>query len=117
MAILAARDQHRSLGQFVAWAVSEKLKSLAFRVIRDNRPEQVSIEDAVALLWSVEEADRIVKLGMHAPHLMTFAEQVAYQRIAEDEAVWPAKDDPDLPRIRAKWAVYTEGLALEHDNP
>ncbi|UIF86111.1 hypothetical protein [Cupriavidus sp. UYPR2.512] len=117
MAILAARDQHRSLGQFVAWAVSEKLRTLTFRVTCDNRTEQVSTEEAVALLWSVEEADRVVKLGMHAPHLMTFEEQVAYQRIVEDGAVWVAMDMPDLPRIRAKWAVYTEGLAMEHDNP
>lgn len=86
LAEIASRIQRRTLSSYIEWAI---LKSLELNVLGDNAPEDMrTVADRAGDLWDVDEADRFVKLGIHAPHLLNYDEQRLWKLIRENGALW-----------------------------
>lgn len=85
LAEIAARIQRRTLSSYIEWAI---LRSLDMNILSDNPGDTRSVADRAGDLWDVDEADRFVKLGIHAPHLLNYDEQKLWKLIKENGAVW-----------------------------
>ncbi|MDY7097967.1 MAG: hypothetical protein SXU28_07505 [Pseudomonadota bacterium] len=95
---LASRAQRRTKSSFIEWSVAEVLKTVHIpeatkydAEIGDVRPPSISEE--ASSLWHVDEADRVVALGFHAPALMTHDEQIIWKLIKENGHLWKGRYD------------------------
>jgi hypothetical protein len=82
---LAARIQRRTLSSFVEWSVEEAVKKVEVMGI-DHAP--TSVDKATRYVWDVNEADRLVKLALHFPELLTFDEDRLWKIIIEHPYFW-----------------------------
>ena len=82
---LAARKQRRTLSSFVEWAIEEAVRS-----VRVLNKEDISgvVWQAMMQVWDVEEADRLVKLAINFPELLTFDEERLWKIISENPYFW-----------------------------
>jgi hypothetical protein len=89
---IAARKQRRTLSGYIEWAVEQSLKSV---VLAENEGDgsPVTVENAERIngLWEVDEAERIAKLALHYPELLTFEEQVIWRRVRDCGLLWRGK--------------------------
>jgi len=84
---LAARSQRRTKSSFIEAAIDEKIQSMHINNWRDM-DDNLTIGDRSDYLWHVREPERIVSLGLAAPHLMTFEEQQIWAVICETGFFW-----------------------------
>jgi len=63
-----------------------------------GKPE--SIMDRV---WDPDDADRLVKLSMYFPRLLSFEEEKLMKAVRENPRLWPAKGGPNFRAIRDEW--------------
>jgi hypothetical protein len=86
---LAARAHRRTKSSFIEYAVEQALASV-------NVPGSCyTIEGMGPILWDVDEPDRLVKLGLEAPTLMTHEEQVIWKIIVNCGWFWRGTYDAD----------------------
>ena len=78
---LAARRQRRTLSSFIEWAVEGGVGSVE---VTPN----VYIDTVIERIWDVEEADRLVKLAINFPALLTFDEERLWKMISENPYFW-----------------------------
>lgn len=90
LAEIAARKQRRSLANFMEWAIELGLKETDLE--HDNQ-YKVSVWDKSALLWDVDDADRLTKLAFTAPELMTYDEQILWKIVCETGHIWQGRYD------------------------
>ncbi len=82
LAELAARKQRRTLSSFIEWAIDNSLTSVLLvdhQVSNKERPLKEMAEN----LWDVDEAYRLVQLGLTCPELLDFHEQHQWKVICE----------------------------------
>ena len=60
------------------------------------------------VVWDVFPQDRLVKLALHAPELLTEDEQKIWRVISEDRTYLPKRDKPDFAAIRKDWNLIQE---------
>lgn len=74
LAEIAARKQHRTLSSFIEWAVEESLGKVCL-VRGTAQTGDISVLDAAPQLWSVDDVERILRLGLLYPDLQDHDEQ------------------------------------------
>ena len=92
LAELAARKHRRTLSSYVEWAVEESLLRVYLRDQtidgKGNNQGAVSIGEMADSLWDIDDADRLAKLAMQFPELLTHEEQVLWKLIRESDVLW-----------------------------
>ena len=73
---LAARRQRRTVSSFIEWAIEQALSLVMLP--GDPSSEPIDLEYASIVLWDPDEADRLAKLGLYYPDLLTYDEQVLW---------------------------------------
>jgi hypothetical protein len=87
--------------------VLEEIRAMLERELpkRSVGGKRISILDAV---WDVFAQDRMVKLALHAPELLSDEEQKVWRVIAEDRAYLPKRTEPDFAAIRRDWNIIQQ---------
>ena len=114
---LAARSQHRSIANYVEWAVDESFKNVS--IYRDNETgKATTVSDVREELWDPLEPDRLCILGSMFPHLLTHDDQKVWKLINEVQHLDPLASDyvgemkgfrfplEQLQRVRAHWQTF-----------
>lgn len=81
LAEIAARKQRRSLANFVEWAIEQALARVQLEEPGFNDPG-ISVADASAQLWALDEPDRLIALATHYPDLLSYEEQLIWRVIS-----------------------------------
>ena len=95
---LLSRKQHRPLSSVVTWAVEQLLNDSDVGLCHPRHGE--TLEG----LWHVHPADRLVKLAIRWPELMTYEEELLVEQIKDEKWGWPAGGDKATQELRDKWA-------------
>ena len=128
LADIAARSQRRSLSAFVEWAVE-----LALNEVNVKTAEGVYIPayDLGDFVWDIDEADRFVKLAIHAPELLSYEEQKVWKLIKQYPFSFlenPYKHPPSHPfkfdddtnmdyvAIRENWDIIQSACFYDEDS-
>lgn len=88
LAELAARKQRRTLSSFIEWAIED---TLARFPLKEGEDWQRTVGEEASKLWDVDSADRLAKLGLHYPDLLTHDEQVLWKLIRENGYLWKGR--------------------------
>lgn len=83
LAEIAARKQRRSLANFVEWAIEQALTRVHLVEPMFNNDSGVTVADATARLWALDEPDRLIKLADNYPDLLTYDEQLIWRIICD----------------------------------
>lgn len=126
LAEIAGRKQRRTLSGYIEWAVEQSLQRVLLRET-DSSHEDVSVAAAESMfsLWDVEEADRVARLALHFPELLTYEEQLIWRLIRDCGLLWKGKfssrngqwewsvsdNDLILERLREHWETF-KNIAL-----
>ena len=87
LADLGARKQRRPLSGFIEWAVEQSLSKVTLEEDRNGDTSLMDAERAHSL-WDVDEADRVAKLALSYPELLTYEEQLIWKLVRTNGAVW-----------------------------
>jgi predicted transcriptional regulator len=100
LAELAARKHRRPLSSYIEWAVEQSL-SRVWLEEPFNGEEGVSVADAERAqhLWDLDEPDRVVRLALNYPALLTHEEQLVWKLVREHGLVWKGR----FPGPSADW--------------
>ena len=85
---LAARKQRRTLSSFIEWTVDEAVSKT--ELVHKNR-KIGTIKDALEITWDVEEADRLIRLALNFPYLLTYEEEMLWKLVQENDFWWLPK--------------------------
>jgi len=88
LAELAALKQRRTLSSFIEWAIEDSLSRVCLRDSAYNSEPGISVADAAASLWDVDDADRFARLALSYPDLLTHEEQKRWKLIRENGYLW-----------------------------
>jgi hypothetical protein len=92
LAELAARKQRRSLSSFIEWAVEYSLSNVElYHGSGYNGDDSYSILEVAQKLWSVDSMERLIRLAIHEPSLMTFENQEMWQFLNDAGLLEPAR--------------------------
>jgi len=80
---LAARKQRRTVSSLIEWAIEQALSHVEL----DDKTHD-TVTQASSVLWDPDEADRLAKLGLYYPDLLTYDEQVLWKLIQEYKVLW-----------------------------
>lgn len=128
---LAARKQRRTVSSFIEWAIQRALDSVILREAYDQYHGgtlEESLGDQSEALWDTDEPDRLAKLGLHYPELLTHDEQVLWKLIRECGLLWKGKYDKEgcwqwelktdsliFQRLRKHWDTFQQVASGEAD--
>ena len=126
LAELAARKQRRTLSGYIEWAVERSFSNV---LMDEDYPEPTTVESAerTLRLWDVDEAERVSKLALHYPDLLTYEEQVIWRLVKDCGHLWRgqftgndrrwtwATDATSLlvDRLRKHWPTFKKVAARE----
>lgn len=86
LAELAARKQRRTLSSFIEWAIERSLDDVA---IQDSKKgERSNLSLLGDKLWDVGSSERLLRLAVKCPELLTYKEQRMWKFIDEWGALW-----------------------------
>lgn len=116
LAELAARKHRRTLSSFIEWAIEDALSKI---IIYEDERESISIAAVASNLWDVDDADRLVKLAINYPDLLTHDEQILWKLIRENGSLWRGSFDKNnewswnikesafiFERLRNDWVIF-----------
>jgi len=95
---ILGRLKRRSVSELVLDEIREVMQRELPKHSRGGK--QVGLMDAV---WDVFEQDRLVKLALYDPQLLTDEEQKLWRVISEDREYLPKRDAPNFAAIRRDW--------------
>lgn len=111
LAELGARKQRRPLSSYIEWAVEQSLSLVVLE--EDWNSDKVTVADAERSrhLWDLDEPDRIVRLALNYPDLLTHEEQIVWKLVRENGLLWKGsfKGDP------ATWTWQTKDDSIIWD--
>ena len=116
LAELAARSQGRSLANFIQMAVEDALESAVIDTYA-NRDHTVKVRsrEFVEKVWDVSEPERLVRLALAYPELLSFEEQVLYKKL-RDTFERAGSSSPlqlnsfDWGRIEGEWTEFKRNV-------
>lgn len=92
LAELAARKQRRTVSSFIEWAVEHSFGNVdLYQGTGYNGDNSVTVEDASASLWDIDESERFVKLAISYPDLLNHGEQVRWKLLTDSGILTPAR--------------------------
>ena len=101
---LAARKQRRTLSSFVEWAIEQAVREVTVLNKDDIRG---NAWQAMMRVWDVDEADRLVKLAINFPELLTYDEERLWKLISEQPYFWYRDWDRDgIYRLEEDWVNF-----------
>lgn len=128
---LAARKQRRTVSSFIEWAIERALDSIILRETYEHfhgGTAETNLGDEAETLWDTDEPDRIAKLGLHYPELLTHDEQVLWKLIKECGFLWLGQNDKQgywrweikldsliFQRLREHWDTFQQVASGEAD--
>jgi hypothetical protein len=128
---LAARQHRRTVSSFIEWAIERQLDHVILFEdydFHDRSTSKVSLADEAQKLWDIDEPDRIAKLALHYPELLSYEEQVIWKLIRECGYLWKGTYDQqgywtwevkpgslDFNRLRTHWETFKQVAAGEAD--
>ena len=97
LAELAARKQRRPLSSFIEWAVERNLEQVVLQ--EDFAGDKTTVSDAQRIyqLWDLDDSDRVIRLALHFPDLLTHDEQLIWKHVRECGYLWRGKYSGDPP--------------------
>ena len=95
LADLAARADERTVSNYVEWAVKESLKTRA--IVIQGHPVQIEEADRQFRLWDVDPAERLAKLALLSPEILSPDEQIVWRLIRDTRWLWSEQRDPEQP--------------------
>lgn len=106
---LIARQQRRTLSSLAEWAFEDLVRTQS---LRDIHGETQSWAATTEQLWDPIEADRVVKLARHYPHLLTYEEDLIWKVIGDEERFWNFEKTPmrKLHEFRLGGSCMVKGL-------
>lgn len=105
---LAARKQRRTVSSFIEWAIENALCEIVLREGNDQGYQyHETLGEQAETLWDTDEPDRLAKLGLHYPDLLTHDEQVMWKLIRENGYLWKGRYDK---AGKWRWNVDTDSL-------
>jgi hypothetical protein len=111
LAELAARKQRRPLSSYVEWAIERSLSQVHLEEDFNNNTVSVADAERMHHLWDLDEADRIVRLAVTYPELLTHEEQMVWKLIRENGLLWKGKYAGDPPQ----WTWQIQGSSIMWD--
>jgi hypothetical protein len=75
--------------------------------------ESITLGDRADFLWHVREHERLISLGLVAPHLMTFEEQEIWATISENGHFWRGRWTKDGDQERWEWSRKPASIIRE----
>jgi hypothetical protein len=108
LAELAARKQRRPLSSFIEWAVERNLEQVVLQ--EDFAGDKTTVFDAQRIyqLWDLDDSDRVIRLALHFPDLLTHDEQLIWKHVRECGYLWTGKYSGDPPEW--KWVVKLDAI-------
>lgn len=108
LAELAARKHRRPLSSYIEWAVEQSLSRVWLE--EPINGEGVSVADAQRAqhLWDLDEPDRMVRLALSYPDLLTHEEQLVWKLVRENGVVWRGRFSGTPPEWT--WQVKEESM-------
>ena len=111
LAEIAARKQRRTLSGYIEWAVERSLEQVVLYEGTgyggDESESVASIEKTIEL-WDVDESERVVKLALNFPELLTYEEQLIWRLVRDCGYVWSgAFSGPDG---EYKWTIKADAI-------
>jgi hypothetical protein len=88
LAELAARKQRRPLSSFVEWCVEQAVSSVTVGQDSNNEDITVAEADRELHLWDLEEPDRLIRLALRFPELLTHEEQILWRLLVSSGYFW-----------------------------
>ena len=112
LAELGARKHRRPLSSYIEWAVEQSLSRVWLEEPL-NGGEGVSVADAerVQHLWDLDEPDRIVRLAISYPDLLTHEEQLVWKLVRENGLLWKGRHSGAPPEWR--WEIKEGSMIWE----
>jgi hypothetical protein len=107
LAELAARKHRRPLSSFIEWAVEQSLSNVVLEEYEEG-PTSVADAERRYNLWDLDEPDRIVRLALHFPDLLTHEEQMLWKLVRENGYVWKGRIEGTPPEWR--WHVREKSI-------
>jgi uncharacterized protein (DUF1778 family) len=111
LAELAARRQRRTLSSFIEWAVEQSLLQVPLAEHRQGEVLTVQEADQRFKLWDPLEPDRLLRLAMSRPELLTIEEEKIWKVVREAGYLWKGIFTGDPPG----WGYIAEKNALDWD--
>lgn len=103
LAELAARKQRRTVSSFIEWAVAHSFGNVdLYQGTGYNGDNSVTVEDASASLWDIDESERFVKLAISYPDLLNHDEQVRWKVLSDSGILTPARQRNSINYL-VKW--------------
>jgi len=103
LAELAARKQRRTVSSFIEWAVEHSFGNVdLYQGTGYNGDNSVSVEDASASLWDIDDSERFVKLAISYPDLLNHDEQVRWKVLTDSGILTPARQRNSINYL-VKW--------------
>lgn len=87
LADLAARKQRRTLSSYIEWAIEDSLSRFMLREGEYEKPIGAQTEE----LWDVDAADRLARLAIRYPELLTHSEQLVWKLVKENGFFWKGR--------------------------
>lgn len=104
LAEIAAREQRRALSSYIEWAVAQSLEKCELAHFSDG--DSRTLADEADYLWDIDDPDRLVKLALRYPHLLTHEEQILWKLIRENGYLWRGRfESTDW-----KWTVSEDSI-------
>ena len=127
---LAARQHRRTVSSFIEWAIERQLENVILYEEYDYQDgtTKVTLAQEALKLWDTDEPDRIAKLALYYPELLTHDEQVIWKLVRECGYLWRGKFDQqehwtwqinpeslDFIKLREHWETFKQVAAGEAD--
>jgi hypothetical protein len=114
LAELAARKHRRPLSSYIEWALEQSLSQV---FLEEEGGVSVANAERAHRLWDLDEPDRIVRLALNYPELLTHEEQMLWKLVRENGYLWHGRYAPEWTwkvqessilwdRLRESWPVF-----------
>jgi hypothetical protein len=110
LAELAARKQRRPLSSYIEWAVEQSLEEVALEEDSSGNKTTVYGAERMHHLWDLDEPDRIVRLALYFPNLLTHDEQMIWKIVRENGHVWKGRFSGSPPELEWRWEAKPEAI-------
>ena len=101
---LLARQRRATVTSVLEAAIDRLVADPAEGLFEDDK--QGKRQSVLEHVWDTDEADRLVKLAMNYPNLLTYDEERAWKAIREEPSFWLGKERrPNFKAIRDRWSA------------
>jgi hypothetical protein len=131
---IAARCQRRTVSSYIEWAVNDSLSSIRLPDGFGGMNNGKSLSEIAEDLWSVDESERLARLAIFQPELLTHEEQLLWKLICDRGLPWKGAylvggqrnwdweilERVVFPELRKHWDLFNDvvnGSADENDLP